>query len=159
MTKSTSHKYFFLAIKLFLQLLLLQLLNIFNNKKSHLKLEPIFLFFQFLFYLTLIVSCHLLKQKQNWLTSALWNYDKTGIKQKQQTAWILTASGAYVRALIRGEKMPSKLLSSQFPPETDSLWSVWTCWMAFSINAETSTLVYLYICALLQFVLLKALYK
>ncbi len=60
----------------------------------------------YFFYLNLIVSYQHLKQKQNWLTSALWNYDKTCIKQKQQKAEFhsLTAGGADGRAVIRGEK-------------------------------------------------------
>ncbi len=57
-------------------------------------------------FFNLIVSCQHLKQKQNWLTSALWNYAKTCIKQKQQKAEFhsLTAGGADGRAVIRGEK-------------------------------------------------------
>ncbi len=64
----------------------------------------------FFFCLFFIVSCQHLKQKQNWLTSPLWNYAKTCIKQNQQTGWIS----------LSDRKMHSKLLLSQFPSEIDS---------------------------------------
>ncbi len=71
------------------------------------------------FYLNLIVSCQHLKQKQNWLTSALWNYAKTCIKQKQQTGWISLSDSRWRlwKSRDKREKMQSKLLSSQFPSE------------------------------------------
>ncbi len=70
------------------------------------------------YYLNLIVSCQHLKQKQNWLTSALWNYDKTCIKLNQQTGWI-SLSGSRWRLWKSSDKrgkMP-QLISSQFPSE------------------------------------------
>ncbi len=71
------------------------------------------------FFFFLIVSCQHLKQKQNWLTSALWNYAKTCIKQNQQTGWISLSDSRWRlwKSSDKREEMQSKLLSSQFPSE------------------------------------------
>ncbi len=76
----------------------------------------------FVFYYYLIVSCQHLKQKQNWLTSALWNYAKTCIKQNQQTGVISLSDSRWRlwKSSDKRGKMQSKLLSSQFPSEIDS---------------------------------------
>ncbi len=122
--------FFFLAIKQFLQLLLLQLLNLFNKKQkmpfeirtNHcilITIQTMMLHVDVFFFLNLIVSCQHLKQKQNWLTSALWNYAKTCIKQNQQTGWISLSDSRWRwwKSSDKRGKMPSKLLSSQFPSE------------------------------------------
>ncbi len=111
----------------FLQLLLLQLLNLFNNeiRTNHcilITIQTMMLHVDvawavFFFFFFLIVSCQHLKQKQNWLTSA-----KTCIKQNQQTGWISLSDSRWRlwKSSDKRGKMQSKLLSSQFPSEIDS---------------------------------------